>query len=421
MNEIGPAPQRPEPARLEEPVSRPVVSGRTITAARRRVLLPGALLPAALLVVAGGVALGLVQPWHRTPQAGAPVIVQADNAAPLVTTARVQPRPMTRSLNVAGSLVALRDVPVGVEAAGSRINAVLVDVGDQVALGQVLARLNASVLQAQLRRAQASVQAADAAAAAAEAAFRRVDGIRGTGAVSGEQVGQRRADQASAKARLAEAQAEASEIQARLDDLVVRAPVAGVITARHAEPGAIVASGGPPLFRLIEGGLVEFDAQVPEDQIQRLAPGMPAEIGLGGPDDAAGHATITGHVRAVAPTVDPQTRLGVVHVALPVDARLRPGAFAQGRIVLSRSPVLSVPLSAVQWQDGSSFVFVVTEGRARRRPVQTGAIQDGRAEIREGLAEGDSVVLTAGAFLHDGEAVRQVPAAPSSSVGPGAR
>ncbi|HYZ23391.1 MAG TPA: efflux RND transporter periplasmic adaptor subunit [Rhodopila sp.] len=375
---------------------------------RRRVLLP-----ILLLAVAGGTALGLLQLWHRTPEAVAPA-VQVSEAAPLVTTARVEPRPMTRSLSVAGSLAALHDVPIGVETSGSRIDAVLVDAGDHVTKGQVLARLDASVLQAQLRHAQAAIQAAAAGAAVAAAAFKRVDGIRGTGAVSGEQVAQRQADAASAEAHLAEAQAQASEIQARLDDLMVRAPVAGVIAERHAEPGTIAAPGGSPLFRLIEGGLVQFDAQVPEDQLQRLAPGMPVEISLGGPDDVTGDTTITGHIRAIAPTIDPQTRLGLVHIALPVDARLRPGAFVQGRIVLSRSQALSVPLSAVLWQGGSRFVYAVTKGHAQRRPVQIAATQDGWVEVRQGLDAGESVVLTAGAFMHDGEAVRQAPAARTS-------
>ncbi len=403
MNEIGPVPPRQTVPGSSDPFSRPARADRVKGGLRRRILLA-----TTLLAGAAGIAIGLVALWHRPAPDDATRTAEANRVAPLVTTARVEPRPMIRSLSVAGSLVARRELPIGAEASGSRIDAVLVDEGDHVAKGQVLAQLDGTVLQAQFRHAQALVQAAASAAAAAEAEFRRVDGIRGTGAVSAEQVGQRRAAAASAAARLAAAQAETSEIQARVDEMAVRAPAAGVIVARNAEPGAIVSPGEPPLFRLIEGGLVEFDAQVPQDQLQRLAPGMAAEISLGGPENPASDATITGRIRAIAPTLDPQTRLGIVHIALPLDPRLRPGAFVQGRIVLSRSPVLSVPLSAVLWKDGGSCVYVVAGGHAQRRAVQTGATEDGRVAIRSGLAEGDHVVLSAGTFLHDGEAVRQV-------------
>ncbi len=394
MNEIGPAPPAPN---VSARISRPEGLQRG-----KRSLRP-VLLVVVLSIVAGGVAVGLLQPRSHRAETVPP---QSRDAAPLVTTARVEPQPTTLSLDVAGSLVARHEVPVDVAASGSRIDAVLAKVGDHVAKGQVLARLDTSVLQAELRHAQAAAEAAAAAATAAEAAFRRVDGIRGTGAVSAEQVGQRRADAASAEAQLAEARAATDEIAARLDELVVRAPVAGVVAARHAEPGAVAATGGTPLFELIEGGVVDFDAQVPQEQLARLAPGLPVEVNLGSPDDAAA-ATIAGHIRSIAPTLDPRTRLGVVHVALPDDPRLRSGAFVQGRIVLSHAAMLPVPLSAVQWQDGRGFVDVVADGHAQRRTVQTGAVQGGRVAIRSGLAAGDAVVLSAGAFLHNGEAVRQ--------------
>jgi HlyD family secretion protein len=416
MNEIGPAlPQQPEPGPSDQ-TSRSTRADWTKGRSRRRILLTVMLLAAAI-----GVAIGLTELRPFPTPGDATRTAQANHVVPLVTTALLERRPMVRSLPVAGSLVARRELPIGAAASGSRIDAVLVEEGDYVAKGQVLARLDGAVLEAQLRRAQAAVQAAAAAAASAEAEFRRVDGIRGTGAVSAEQVDQRRAAAASAAARLAAAQAETSEIEARLDQMVVRAPADGVIAARNAEPGAIVSPGTPTLFQLIEGGLVEFDAQVPQDQLQRLAPGLEAEINLGSQESPAGDVRITGHIRAIAPTLDPQTRLGIVHISLPLDQRLRPGVFVQGRIVLSRSPVLSVPLSSLLRESDRSFVYVATGSHAQRRAVQTGIAEAGRVEIRSGLAEGDHVILFAGAFLHDGAAVRQVltkPADASDGIGP---
>jgi RND family efflux transporter MFP subunit len=411
MNEIGSVrPRQRQPGRSDH-ISRDAGAGSP-----RRKLFGRILLTIALIAAFAGIAISLMRS-HR--EAGdASHAARMNDAVPLVTTAPVGRRPMVRSLVVAGSLVARHELPVGAEISGGRIDAVLVDQGDHVAKGQALARFDSKVLEAQLRHAQAAAQDMAAAAASAEADFRRVDGIRGTGAVSTEQVGQRRAAAASAAARLAAAQAEASELEARLDQSVLRAPADGVIVARNAEPGAIVSPGGAPLFQLLEGGLVEFDAQVPQDQLQDLVPGMEVELGpeLGTADreqttgrtPTAG-AMISGRIRAVAPTLDPQSRLGIVHIALPLDPNLRPGAFAQGRILLSRTPVLSVPLAAVLWQNGQSFVTVATGNHVQRRSVQTGATEAGRVEIRSGLTEGDHVVLSAAAFLHNGEVVREAP------------
>jgi HlyD family secretion protein len=88
----------------------------------------------------------------------------------------------------------------------------------------------------------------------------------------------------------------------------------------------------------------------------------------------------------------------------------------QGRILLSRAPVLSVPLSAILWESNESLVYVVVAGHAQLRPVRIGAAEAGRVEIRAGLAEGDHVILSAGAFLNDGAAVREVaPAEPADA------
>jgi RND family efflux transporter MFP subunit len=418
MNEIGPAPPRqPEPGTPESFLDG-TEAGRAPGRLRRRILIT-----ATLLAAAAGIAVSLIDLRHP-PSPGA--ASRANSAVSLVTTIHVERHPMIRSLTVAGSLVARHELTVGAEASGGRIDSVLVDEGDHVTKGQILARLDSAVLEAQLRHAQATAQDAAAAAVSAEADFRRVDGIRGTGAVSAEQVGQRRAAVASAAARLAAAQAATSELEARLDQTVLRAPADGLIVARAAEPGTIVSPGGAPLFRLIEGGAVEFDAQIPQDQLQGLSPGLRAEVDLGaafgtGPtgESPADDTTITGRVRAVAPLVDPQGRLGIVHIALPLDPRLRPGAFVQGRILLSCTPVLSVPLSAILWENAGSFVYVVTGGHAQRRAVQTGAAEAGRVEIRAGLAEGDHVIQSAGAFLHDGVAVREVPAASAETADAG--
>jgi RND family efflux transporter MFP subunit len=360
------------------------------------------------LAAAGLVAVSLLEGRGRLVPGTAPRAVQGnDTTLPLVTTQETERRPMVRWLAVGGTLVARHELAIGSAMSGSRIDSVLVDEGDRVTKGQVLARLDTTVLQAQLRHATATAEAASSAAASAAADFKRVDGIRGTGAISLEQVDQRRAAARSAAARLAAAQAEIGELQARIAEAELRAPADGVILARTAEPGAITAAGGVPLFRLIAGGLVQFDAQVPQDALQQLAPGLEAELRIGAPGQ---DALIEGSVRAIAPALDPQSRLGLVHIDLPLDPRLRPGTFVQGRILLSRAQALSLPRSAIMSQDGERFVYVIEGNQARRRVVEIGAAEQGQVEIRKGLALGEHVILSAAAFLHDGQAVRETPA-----------
>lgn len=366
------------------------------------------------LAAAGIIAIGLLAGRARFGPGAAQHAVQGNETLPLVTTAEAERRPMVRSLSVGGTLVARHELSVGTETSGSRIASVHADEGDQVTKGQILARLDTAVLQAQLRHAVATAQDAASAASSAAADFKRADGIRGTGAISLEEVDQRRAAALSAAARLAAAQAAIGELQARIAEAELRAPADGVIVRRNAEPGAITAAGGEPLFRLIEGGLVQFDAQVPQDALQRLTPGLEAELRIGAPGQ---ETLIKGSIRAIAPTLDPQSRLGIVHIALPLDPRLRPGVFAQGRILLSRAAALSAPRSAILSQDGESFVYVMDGNRARRRLVEIGAAEEGQVEIRKGLAEGEHVILSAGAFLHDGQAVRETAADPEAPAG----
>jgi RND family efflux transporter MFP subunit len=375
---------------------------------RLRVLL--AIMPFA---AAGVIAIGFLE--RRSGPATTQLDVRGSETTPLVTTVAMERRPMVRSMGVEGTLVARHELAIGAETPGSRIEAVLADEGDRVVKGQVLVRLDTAVLQAQLRHAEAMAQAAAASAASTAADFRRADEIRGTGAVSVEQVDERRAAARSAVARLLAAQAEVGELQTRIAAADLRAPADGVVVARNAEPGAITAAGDAPLFRLIEGGLVQCDAEVPQDALQPLAPGLEVELRIGAPGQ---ESLIKGRVRAIAPTLDPRSRLGIVHIALPLDPRLRPGAFVQGWILLPRTEALAVPRSAILSRDGKSIVYVVDGGHAWRHTVETGAAEDDQVEIRKGLAAGDRVVLAAGAFLHDGQAVREAAAGPEASATP---
>jgi RND family efflux transporter MFP subunit len=335
------------------------------------------------------------------------VVPAAAQAAPemAVTVVTVSRRDLVLRLPVHGQFVAWREVVVANLASGLAAMEVLAEEGDVVAIGQPLLRLDAALPMAQHARARAALAEADAAAREAATALRRVDAMRGSGAVSAELLDQRRAAAASAAARMEAARAELTETVTRLNQTTVNAPVAGRILQRTVEVGSVPGIGDI-VFRIAQNGVIEFDARVPDHALVSIRAGQVVTVASGG-------MTRTGQVRAVAPRVDPATRLGTVHVRFADTGDLRPGSFGSGTILLDeRQGALVVPQAAVAVRGNEATAVVVQGGRARHVPVRLGVRANGVVEIQEGLVEGDEVVATAAALVRDGAAVAAVRVAP---------
>jgi RND family efflux transporter MFP subunit len=199
----------------------------------------------------------------------------------------------------------------------------------------------------------------------------------------------------------------ASTQQLRLRQTQVLAPDDGVISARSATVGAVLPAG-QELFRMIRKGRLEWRAEVPSADLARIKPGMTARV------NAAGGATIAGTVRIVAPTVDAQTRNGIVYVNLAPSAEARAGMFASGEFDLGQSSALTLPQSAVQLRDGFSYVLQVgANQKVSETKVSVGRRVGDRIEITGGLDAGARVVASGVGFLSDGDTVRVVEAAPA--------
>lgn len=310
--------------------------------------------------------------------------------------ARVETRPLGGGLSVSGVLVAREEAAVGTEIAGYRIARVLADEGQYVQQGQTLAVLDPTLINADVSTQQAQVTRAQAAVAQAQAALQqaqvqaaqaageaaRVAGLDGQGVLSQEAIDARRSAAASARAAVGSARAavnaaradasaaraQLSQVQTRRSRTSIAAPVAGRILERTARPGDI-ATVGAPLFRIARAGLVELDAEVPEALLPRVRPGDAAQVSL------PGGGTITGSVRYLDPTIDPQTRLGRARIALPAREDLRPGGFAQATLTGVSRPVKAVPEAAVRFTAEGASVYVVgaQDRRVRSLPVRTGA------------------------------------------------
>ena len=179
------------------------------------------------------------------------------------------------------------------------------------------------------------------------------------------------------------------------------APDAGIVSARQATVGAVV-SPGVELFRLIRQGRLEWRAEVTAAELGDIRAGAAVRL------TAASGQALSGRVRMVGPSVDPQTRQALVYVDLngPMGSA-RAGMFARGEIVLGSSSALTVPQGAVVVRDGFSYVFSVgADQRVAQHKVQTGRLQGGQIEILTGLPQGLKVVASGGAFLNHGDAVR---------------
>jgi RND family efflux transporter MFP subunit len=280
----------------------------------------------------------------------------------------------------------------------------LVNVGDKVRAGQVLARFAGESVEADLAQARASLLEAEANAAEAVANADRARKLETTGALSAQQIVQFYTAEQTAKARVASAKAGVAAQQLRSKYVQVVAPDDGIISDRKATVG-MVAGVGAELFRMIRKGRLEWRAEVTSAELGRIATG--AEVTV----NAANGTVLKGKVRMIAPTVDPQNRIALVYVDLqnPQDkaAPAKAGMFAKGEFNLGVSGALTVPQQAMVMREGFNYVFQVNaKNRVAKVKVQTGRRVADRVEILEGLQLDATVVASGAGFLNDGDLVR---------------
>lgn len=324
----------------------------------------------------------------------------APRAALTVSVATAQQTLLPRSVDASGTITAWQEVAVGAETGGLTAVEVLADEGSWVRQGQVLLRMDSSLLDAQLKQAEAAVTSAKATLGQANSDLVRAQELNAKGYLAKAALDQKVAAQGTAAANVASAQASLQAAHAKLDQATVRAPVAGLITSRKVVKGQIVTAGSE-LFTLVRDGRLELAAQVPETQLALLRPGMPGVVS----SDQVG--TASGAVRVITPEVDPQTRVGLARIALGAPGGFRPGMFANGKVNVGALPALTVPAGAVLYRDNKPGLFVVdAQNVAHYRQVTTGARSGDVMEISTGVAAGERVATDGAGFLADGDHVR---------------
>ncbi len=350
---------------------------------------------------------------------------------PAISVAAVTEQDLSDRVIASGLVGPVEVVQVQPLIEGQPIEQLLADVGDRVAAGQVLAVLSKTSLDLQDSQFQASLAAARASVSQGEAsvlearanadeanrAATRTAALKQQGNVSQAAYDQAQAAALSANARvmvaeqlLVAARAQETLVQAQLANVDLQlsrtqvvAPVAGEITARNAQIGAIASAAGQPMFTLIRDGALELRADIAEGDIVRLAPGQTAKLKVPGAT-----AVLSGTVRLIEPTIDTASRLGRARIAIDDVTSVRSGMFVEAEILVTQRRAVAVPVTAVGSSAEGATVMKVTDGLVSRVAVVTGLRDGGWVEIVEGLSAGDTVVTKAGSFVRDGDRINPV-------------
>ncbi|WP_454951497.1 efflux RND transporter periplasmic adaptor subunit [Campylobacter showae] len=316
-------------------------------------------------------------------------------------------------LNLHGELVAKDDVAVGSALQGQQISEVLVEVGENVQKGQILALLDNAGVKAKfdqqtaaLEAAKQNLNSAKAAFSEASSALKRAKSLAAKKAISSQELEQASTKEASARANLNSAKAQISQIDAQIseakDQLAkasIVAPVSGVVTAKKVQIGAL--TSGEALFNIAKDGIVELSADTDARELAQIKVGMSATAQIYGVKEA-----VNGRVRLVPVSVDTSSRLGKVKISLDGEAKFI-GSYAKAIIDLPEFSALALPAQAVSFTEKGAFTTIVKGGKAVKRKIQTGLRANGLVQVISGVSKDDEVALKAAALVNDGEAAQR--------------
>ncbi len=362
-----------------------------------------ALLCLGLLLVLGGTTF-LLRPNNDT----GPAAPSANPIKPAltVTLTTAQETDWPRLLHVDGNIAAWQESLIGSELPPLRVTEVLAQVGDSVRKGQILARLSDDAATAEREEAQAAVSELGSYADEARANAERARILREQGFYSQQANTQYLTGEQASQARLKAARARLQNAELQLSKTRIVASDDGIISARNATVGSLT-QPGHELFRLIRGGRLEWQVELPAEQLALIHPGMAARIDL----DTASTEPLEARVRNISPAIDPRTRTGLVYLDTSAHVALRAGMFVRGHIITGQGPVIAIPQRTVVLRDGHTYVFTLSgkPERAQLRAIRTGTRLGDQIEVIEGLAAGDVLVDQGARFLADGDVVQIIP------------
>jgi membrane fusion protein (multidrug efflux system) len=274
---------------------------------------------------------------------------------------------------------------------GGEVRHIYVEEGDTVKSGQVLARLDGDRLRLEVKESEANLRKL-------ERDYTRFQELSQKGLVAKNELENAEFDLDALRASNERARLELSYTE-------IRAPIAGVVSARHIKVGNTI-SPNDPTFRVTDLDPLVAYVHIPEKEFRKLAPGQLADVIV----DALGGTKFAGTIAIISPTVDPQTGTFRAKLEVPDDTRrLKPGMFARVNIVYERREnALQVPRNAIVDSDGEQSVFVVADGKAEQRRIVPGLINGGWVEVKEGLKGDERIVVVGQGGLKTGTLVKVV-------------
>ena len=363
------------------------------------------------LVLAGlALMLIMVAIWFMVHRAGAGAAEDGDKKeqAPVVSVITPGRTTIEGSISATGTLAARRELPVGIAGEGGQVIAVLVEPGQWVRAGQVMAVIDRSVQVQQQSSQAAQVQVARANANLAQANLDRSLRLVEKGFVSKADIDRLRATRDAAYAQVRVAGAQLGVLQAQSRRLNVVAPAAGLVLERKVEPGQVVSGGSGVLFRIAKGGEMELKAQLGQADLAQVALGVTALV-----TPVGSSHVYTGQVWQRAPVIDPLSRQGFARIALAYAPDLPPGGFASAEIKAGTVIAPMLPESAILSDNKGSYVYVLSqENKVQRRDIKLGLVTDKGIAVVAGLSGSERVVLRAGGFLSQGETIKPVAVKP---------
>jgi len=349
-----------------------------------KVLLSGCLIAASSAMLAG---------CHST-EPSKPVAAQTVQAR--IVESRQQQAPVM--VRATGTLHARESTVVSAQVVG-RIQQVLVREGDQVKAGQTLAVLDDATLRAAADQAEAAVKAAENQQAAAQSdaslaasTLARYKQLQAQKSVSPQEMDEvtRRAEGAAQRVDALRAQGNAAKAQENgaktmLGYTRLRAPFAGVVTARMADPGTL-ASPGVPLLQIDQAGPLQLQATVDESVISVVRKGMKISVTING-------APAAGTVAEIVPAADPASHSFLVKINLPPSSQLRVGMYGTAEIATGTHEAILVPRSAVVQRGSLPCAYVLdSNGIAQLRTITLGTTQGDLVEVLSGISAGEKLV-----------------------------
>lgn len=326
---------------------------------------------------------------------------QTDSVVMAVEAIKPSMITVSDSIVANGIIAAKETAQVSGHLTGATIEKVLVDVGDVVKAGQVLALLDDSTLTDALTQVAAELAQAQVTYAKAKADVQRVEPLLAIDAISQQEMDAYRATLEQAGAAVVASQARLKTAQTNLKNAQITAPVSGIISQKNAQVGLLVS--GSPLFEIIVNGQLEWQANLAPQQASGIQIGQSTHIGVGA-------ATITGQVSHLSPTTN-STREVVAHVLLPSGVPLKAGMYQTGQFLLANQTLPAIPVSALMTSDGYDYVWTLHKKEqdiysVKRSKVQAGNRRDDKVVVDLPLES--LIVKQSGSFLSEGDLVRVV-------------